>query len=336
MAHPTVLIVPGLRDAVPTHWQTLLEKRLRDEGRPVLSVPPLGREDLDCGRKVRAIEAVAQSVDGPMIIVAYSGGCIMVAHWAQQTKRAVHGALLAVPPDFERPMPEGYPTLAQLQAAGWLPVPRERLPSQHRRGEPQRSARRRRTLPSWRRPGAANRRPGEVGHPNPASGYGERAALTNRPPVGAAGHCVSGRATTPSGDPRCRHRPRAAACAMTDQGRAADLQPGAASGVDPARLARRCAVRRDPCAAAAVQGAVPARAAFSRAEHVAFARRFGLLRTTRGRQRSRAPRAGAHLQGRDTRHLQYENAWHCDATGASARRWVRCCAASNARRLAAT
>lgn len=175
MAHPTVLIVPGLRDAVPTHWQTLLEKRLRDEGRPVLSVPPLGREDLDCGRKVRAIEAVAQSVDGPMIIVAHSGGCIMVAHWAQQTKRAVHGALLAVPPDFERPMPEGYPTLAQLQAAGWLPVPRERLPFRSivaaSRNDPLAGVERVAELAqAW---GSELVDLGEVGHLNPASGYGE-------------------------------------------------------------------------------------------------------------------------------------------------------------------
>ena len=55
---------------------------------------------------------------------------------------------------------------------------------------------------------------------------------------------------------------------------------------------------------------------FTRAEHVAFARRFGAARGPSGRrQRPRAPGAGAHLQGRRTaRNEQYENAWHCDAT----------------------
>jgi len=38
MAQPTVLIVPGLRDAVATHWHTLLEDRLRAQGRPVVAV----------------------------------------------------------------------------------------------------------------------------------------------------------------------------------------------------------------------------------------------------------------------------------------------------------
>ncbi|MBS0317260.1 MAG: TauD/TfdA family dioxygenase [Proteobacteria bacterium] len=54
---------------------------------------------------------------------------------------------------------------------------------------------------------------------------------------------------------------------------------------------------------------------FSRAEHVAFARRFGPLEDH--------PVAGSDpenpglvriYKGADTRHLQYENAWHCDAT----------------------
>ena len=54
---------------------------------------------------------------------------------------------------------------------------------------------------------------------------------------------------------------------------------------------------------------------FTRAEHVAFARRFGSLEDH--------PVVGSDpdhpglvliYKGADTRHLQYENAWHCDAT----------------------
>ena len=103
--HPTLLIVPGLRDHVAQHWQTLLAAGRSD----VLSVPPMGRDDLDCQARVDAIERAAQSVAGPIVIVAHSGGCIMVAHWARQTRRTVQAALLATPPDFDTPMPEGYP-----------------------------------------------------------------------------------------------------------------------------------------------------------------------------------------------------------------------------------
>ena len=175
MSEATVLIVPGLRDHVAQHWQTLLEARLRNAGRPVASVPPMGRDDLDCAARVAAIERVAQSVSGPIVIVAHSGGCIMVAHWAEATQRAVHAALLAAPPDFEQPMPEGYPTLEAIRAGGWLPVPRARLPFRSivgaSRNDPLASYERVADLAkAW---GSELVDLGEVGHLNPASGYGE-------------------------------------------------------------------------------------------------------------------------------------------------------------------
>src|SRR5262249_31356725 len=124
MTEPTVLIVPGLRDHVADHWQTLLARRLPR----VRAVPPMGREDLNCAARVEAIERALSQSEGPGTMVAYSGGVIMVAHWAQRYPRAIAGALLATPPDFERPMPLGYPTIDALDAGGWLPVPRETLP----------------------------------------------------------------------------------------------------------------------------------------------------------------------------------------------------------------
>ena len=57
MALPTVLIIPGLRDHVAQHWQTLLETDLRSAGRAVVSVPPMGRDDMDCAARVAAIES---------------------------------------------------------------------------------------------------------------------------------------------------------------------------------------------------------------------------------------------------------------------------------------
>ena len=171
---PTVLIVPGLRDAVEQHWQTLLAADLAARGRRVRTVPPMGRTDLDCAARVAAIEREAQAIDGPLILVAHSGGCAMVAHWARQTQRAVRGALLATPPDFERPMPPGYPSVDALRAGGWLPVPRERLPFASiiaaSRDDPLARYDRVATWAAgW---GAELVDLGEVGHLNPASGYG--------------------------------------------------------------------------------------------------------------------------------------------------------------------
>jgi hypothetical protein len=171
---PTVLIVPGLRERVDVHWQTLLALDLEAQRRKVKTVPPMGRADLDCAARVAAIERAAQAISGPLVIVAHSGGCVMAAHWARQTERPVHGALLATPPDFEQPMPEGYPTLDELDAGGWLPVPREPLPFPSvvavSRDDPLGSYERIEQLGrDW---GSKIVDLGFVGHLNPASGYG--------------------------------------------------------------------------------------------------------------------------------------------------------------------
>jgi predicted alpha/beta hydrolase family esterase len=167
----TVLIVPGLRDAQAGHWQTLLATRLP----AVRSVPPLGREDLSLERRIASIEHEAGAIDGPIVLVAHSGGVIATVHWAARTRRAVAGALLAVPPDFDTPMPDGYPRREALRAAGWLPVPRARLafPSvvAASRNDPLASYDCVRALAhDW---GSRLVDLGEVGHLNPASGYGE-------------------------------------------------------------------------------------------------------------------------------------------------------------------
>ena len=189
MSH-TVLIVPGLRDHVEAHWQTLLSTQLPQ----VQTVPPMGREDLDCAKRVQAIEAAMATISGPVVIVAHSGGCVMVAHWAHISAHAhrVKGALLATPPDFERPMPEGYPTLAALQTGGWLPVPRKPLPfrSLVATSDNDPLATRECVLALAQDWGSETEDLGPVGHLNPASGYGpwpqavaliERLASTHRP-----------------------------------------------------------------------------------------------------------------------------------------------------------
>jgi uncharacterized protein len=166
----TVLIVPGLRDHVAQHWQTLLASRLPG----VRTVEPMGREDLDCARRAAAIEREANAIKGPLVLVAHSGGVIMVVHWAKQTQRDVRGALLATPPDFERAMPAGYPTVDKLREGGWLPVPRDRLPFltivAASRNDP--LARFERVAELARDWGSKLVDLGNVGHLNPASGYG--------------------------------------------------------------------------------------------------------------------------------------------------------------------
>lgn len=173
MAEPTILIVPGLRDHVDEHWQTLLAAKLPR----VRTVPPMGRENLDCAARVDAIDRELMAIGGPVVVVAHSGGVVMLAHWAatpHRTSKLIRGALLATPPDFETPMPEGYPTMKSLAANGWLPVPRKRLPFPSivaaSRNDP--LARFERVQEMARDWGSRFVDLGEVGHLNPASGYG--------------------------------------------------------------------------------------------------------------------------------------------------------------------
>lgn len=167
----TVLIVPGLRDDVPEHWQTHLARRLP----AARTVPPMGRHALGCAMRVDALEREAAAISGPIVVVAHSGGVLTVVHWAQRTRRAVRGALLAVPPDFETGLPQGYPQSEELRSAGWFPLPRAPLPFPSivgaSRNDPLASfARVVELAQAW---GSRLVDLGYVGHLNPASGFGE-------------------------------------------------------------------------------------------------------------------------------------------------------------------
>lgn len=120
----TVLFVPGLRDYVADHWQTLMAAELPGSR----TVAPLVQDRLSCAARVEALDRAIASIEGPVILAAHSAGCLMVAHWAQQHDRPIKGALLATPADIENPLPPGYPTLPELEANGWLPIPRKPLP----------------------------------------------------------------------------------------------------------------------------------------------------------------------------------------------------------------
>jgi len=170
-ASPTILIVPGLRDHVPEHWQTLLEQK-HPKAR---SVPRMEHDKLSCAAWVAALDRALAKVEGSVILVAHSAGVMMTVHWAVHHRRPIRGALLAAPPDFESPLPEGYPTRETLRENGWLPIPRKPLPFPSivaaSTNDP---------LGAFDRVGDLARAwgsrfvsVGAVGHLNPAAGYGE-------------------------------------------------------------------------------------------------------------------------------------------------------------------
>jgi len=171
---PTVLIVPGIRDHVPEHWQTHLEQRLAN----AVAVPRMRRdaaEKLSCAAWVAALERSLAALEGPVVLVAHSAGVAIVAHWARDHRRPIKGALLATPPDFVSPMPAGYPSLDTLRDNGWAPMPRERLafPSIVAASTNDPLGRFDRVADLAKTWGSRLVDVGAVGHLNPASGFGE-------------------------------------------------------------------------------------------------------------------------------------------------------------------
>lgn len=170
---PTILIIPGLRDHVPDHWQTHLASRLAP-AHTVRTIAPLEHDKMSCAARVQAIESNLQAIEGPVIAVAHSAGSIMLVHWARQYRRANLSAILVTPADLEHPLPPGYPTMQVLQANGWLPLPMERLsfPSIVAASTNDPLARFERVKVMADQWGADFVNVGAVGHLNPASGYG--------------------------------------------------------------------------------------------------------------------------------------------------------------------
>ena len=169
-----VVIVPGLRDHVPEHWQTLLEQKLPN----ATSVPRMKKNKLSRAAWIELLDRTLAMVETPPILVAHSAGCMIVAHWAKRYERPIKGALLATPPDFESPLPQGYPTMDVLKANGWLPTPREKLlfPSivATSSNDPLGKLDRVTALAdAW---GSRHVHLGDVGHLNPTAGFGEWSA----------------------------------------------------------------------------------------------------------------------------------------------------------------
>ncbi len=80
-ASPRLLIVPGLHDSGPAHWQTWLEQQYRDAHR--VRQRDFSQPDLD--RWADRIQSrLSHAGDGEWIAVAHSFGCLALAHYLRQ------------------------------------------------------------------------------------------------------------------------------------------------------------------------------------------------------------------------------------------------------------
>lgn len=112
-----VLIIPGIGNSGPDHWQTLWEAT--DASMVRLRVSDWDHPACPCWVKV--IDAQVQSAGESLVVVAHSLGCLAFVHWAARRRQTIRGALLVAVPDPGGP---DFP----LQARGFSPLPSVTLP----------------------------------------------------------------------------------------------------------------------------------------------------------------------------------------------------------------
>lgn len=167
MTAPTILVCPGLGNSGPDHWQSWLESRISGTRR-------LEQADWDApdpAAWTAVLEAAVRDSEAPVLLVAHSLACIMVARWAADgtsTTGRVMAALLVAPPDVEDP------GRVPPEVRGFAPVPTEPLPFPAlvvgSRSDPYCAAERACAFAvAW---GADFIDAGEAGHINTAAGYG--------------------------------------------------------------------------------------------------------------------------------------------------------------------
>jgi predicted alpha/beta hydrolase family esterase len=114
-----ILLVPGLWNSGPEHWQSYWERERTDCRRVVQTDWETPRR----GDWVATLEQAVAEAGGPVVLAAHSLGCALVAHWAGASRRLaeVRGALLVAPSDVEAP---SYPA----GTVGFAPMPLAKLP----------------------------------------------------------------------------------------------------------------------------------------------------------------------------------------------------------------
>jgi hypothetical protein len=153
----TTLIVPGLHDSGPDHWQSWLEARVANCARVV-------QDDWTVANLRRWAVHVREEIlraQEPAFIVAHSFGCLAAIQAATENRVRVTGALLVAPPDPDHwnigaylpHKPPGFPAIVVASADDpWMALEKSALWAER-----------------W---GAEFIDIGNAGHVNSASGFG--------------------------------------------------------------------------------------------------------------------------------------------------------------------
>jgi predicted alpha/beta hydrolase family esterase len=111
------LIVPGLGNSGPEHWQTYFE----NSGSNFHKVEQTNWDTPICADWIAAIDNKVSEFDpATVVLIGHSLGCATIAHWAKKYQRTIKGALLVAPSDLEAPQ-------YKFTAIGFAPIPLEKI-----------------------------------------------------------------------------------------------------------------------------------------------------------------------------------------------------------------
>ena len=111
------LIVPGLGNSGPEHWQTYFETLGENYKR-------INQQEWDapvCSDWLTVVDNTISEYDpSSVILIGHSLGCITIAHWANKYNKKIKGALLVAPSDVEA-LQYDFP------AKGFNPIPSDKI-----------------------------------------------------------------------------------------------------------------------------------------------------------------------------------------------------------------
>lgn len=115
-----ILLLPGIGDSGPAHWQSLWQAAHPAMRRVVQRDWDHPQCDDWCRTLDAAVDDTLRRAGMPPLLVAHSLGCLLVAHWAARSRQPVRAAMLVAVPD---PAGPAFPS----QATGFAPLPMQRL-----------------------------------------------------------------------------------------------------------------------------------------------------------------------------------------------------------------
>ena len=160
-----ILLIPGYGQILPGHWLLRWQDKMA-------SARIVKQNELHQPTKKEWLEMLVTAVEAsekPVVLVAHSLGCILVAHGAHALKGKVKGAYLVAPSDWDR---DGL--VKEFDGGDFKPIPHDPLPFQAHvvasRNDPFCDySRAQEFSKSW---GTTFQDAGEAGHINVESGHG--------------------------------------------------------------------------------------------------------------------------------------------------------------------